>query len=75
MTTDDTRYDISDIIIIINYLTFLLKKAFDEISQLLKRISYRKSLVRINFDHPFEQILTLGRHKVGYVKHASFHFL
>ena len=36
--------------------------------------TYRKPLFRVDFYHAPEQILTIGRHKMGYVKVSSFDF-
>ena len=36
--------------------------------------TYRESFLRINFYHASEQVLTIGRYKVGYVKVAPFDF-
>ena len=36
--------------------------------------TYRESFLRINFYHSSEQVLTIGRYKVGYVKVAPLDF-
>lgn len=37
--------------------------------------THREPLVRLDFDHSFQQILTVRRYKVGHMKHAALHFL
>lgn len=37
--------------------------------------AYRQPLLRIDFDHAAQEILTVGRHEMRYVKDAPLHLL